>query len=106
MNSKPAPRMSLDSTVEATLRRNKEEAERLLGENSRIEAEMQRILSEPPPSRHTSTPPSAGTKMSAEKEVIYAALAICRSWQRRHKKNFHTQEKDLLSAVEKLTWEP
>ena len=46
------------------------------------------------------------TKSMAEREVVYAAVAIVRSWQRRHKKSFHNQERELMNAVERLTWEP
>jgi hypothetical protein len=119
MNTKPAPQLSL----EAIMHRNKEEAERLLGENERIKEEMHNILkSVPPPPvsrtmeafsdgvRATLVPENlrsepASVKLVAEKEVLYAALAIVRSWKRRKKKNWQSQEKELAAAVERLTWE-
>jgi hypothetical protein len=101
-NLKHAPQLSLESIIQ----RNKEEASRLLDENARIEAEITKILSTPPPaSKATTLQPPDSTRLSAEKEVIYAALAIVRSWQRRHKKNYHSQERELMNAVERLTWE-
>ncbi len=131
--TKPAAQLSLEHILE----RNKAEAERLtsearklLAENSRIDAEMHKILSEPPPTttrlveafkngtalalmeleNARTTPPKIeaapdSTRLTAEREVLYAALAIVRSWQRRHKKTFHAQERELMKAVEKLTWE-
>ena len=130
MQTKPAAQLSLESILErnkAEAQKLKEQADAKLAENERIEAEMNKILKEPPPSRlvqafqngHTmermtlenqqtvppSTGPSYSTRMVAEKEVIYAALAIVRSWQRRHKKKYHAQEKELMNAVERLTWE-
>ncbi len=128
MQTKPAAQLSL----EAILKQNKAEAERLqaaaiakLAENARIEAEMQKVLSEPPASRlveaykngatmgrmaeenaQTVPPAPVSQRMLAEREVLYAALAITRSWKRRHKKNWHQQERELMAAVEKLSWEP
>lgn len=128
MNTKPAAQLSL----EAILKRNSEEAERLraeadarLAENAGIEAAMHRVLSEPPSApqsrlvaafkngealkrlelEHAATEAPTSTKMVAEKEVLYAALAIVRSWKRRHKKNWQAQEKELMNAVERLTWD-
>ncbi len=126
--TKPAPQLSLELILE----KNRKEAEELkaqaeakLAENVRIEAEMQKILSEPPtpPSRlvaaykdgetlrqmaletaQTDLPPLS-QRMLAEREVLYAALAIVRSWKRRHKKTYAAQEKELSNAVERLTWE-
>lgn len=45
------------------------------------------------------------TRMAAKEEVLYAALAIVRSWHRRHKKNWQSQERELEAAVQKLTWD-
>lgn len=111
MSPKTAPQVQLETILE----NNRSEATRLLQENTRIEAEMTRILSEPPPpmSRlveafvkgHSEPPAPESTKLSAEKEVLFAALAIVRSWSRRHKKNWKTQERELAKAVERLTWE-
>jgi hypothetical protein len=130
MTTKPAAQLSLEMILE----RNKAQAERLqqeakdkLEENRRIEAEMQRILHHPPPSdvvgrlahrngdsmrlmaaeNALTEPPPASTspRMIAEREVLYAAMAITRSWKRRHKKNWKTQERELLNAVERLTGE-
>lgn len=121
---KPQAQLSL----ETVLKQNRDEAENLtraaqskLDENARIQAEMHKILSEPPPPpvsrlmeafsegvRATTTTMPSGvdsTRMVAEKEVLYAALAMVRSWQRRHKKHFHNQEKELMNAVERLTWD-
>ncbi len=124
MNHAVKPQAQL--SLEAILKHNRDEAESLtraaqakLDENARIQTEMHKILSEPPPppvSRlmeafsegvRASVPPASvdPTRMVAEKEVLYAALAIVRSWQRRHKKNWHAQEKELMNAVERLTWE-
>ncbi len=129
MNTKPAAQLSL----EAILQRNVEEATRkqaeaaqLLAENAGIEAAMHRVLSEPPSApasrlvaaykngealkkmemenAATVAPGPTSTRMLAEREVLYAALAIVRSWKRRHKKNWHAQEKELMNAVERLTW--
>lgn len=127
MNTKPAAQLSL----EAILKRNSEEAERkqaeaaqLLAENAGIEAAMHRVLSEPPSApasrlvaaykngealkkmelENAVTQAPTSTRMLAEREVLYAALAIVRSWKRRHKKNWHAQEKELMNAVERLTW--
>lgn len=125
MNQKPMAQLSL----ETILQQNKEEAKRLqdaaaakLAENAAIQAEMSAILkSVPPPpvSRlmtafqdgvRASHPPASeqsvdSTRMLAEKEVLYAALAIVRSWKRRRKKNWQAQEKELMNAVERLTWD-
>ncbi len=66
-----------------------------------------------PPGSSASIPPSSqrdtvgvpdSTRMLPEKEVCYAALAIVRSWQRRHKKNYKLQEKALIDAVSRLVW--
>lgn len=112
-----APKPAAQIQLEKVLERNRSEASRLLLENERIEAEMNKILSEPPPpvsklveafEQGKTVPPSVGnlnTRMVAEKEVIYAALAIVRSWQRRHKKTYRNQERELVNAVERLTWE-
>lgn len=51
-------------------------------------------------------PDSLSKRAMAEKEVIYAATAIVRSWQRRKKAKYRNQEKELMNAVERLTWEP
>ena len=119
--NKPAPQVSL----EAILKSNKEAAAKLLQENERIEAEMHKILttsSFPPPPvsrlmeafsegvRATTPVPvdsqsPASEKLVAEKEVVFAAVAIVRSWTRRHKKNWKIQEKELMNAVRRLTWE-
>lgn len=126
MNQKPMAQLSL----ETILQQNKEEAQRLqkaaeakLAENAAIQAEMSAILkSVPPPpvSRlmtafqdgvRASHPPVPGesapdsVRLVAEKEVLYAALAIVRSWKRRRKKNWQAQEKELMNAVERLTWD-
>ena len=121
---KPEAQLSLETII----KQNREEAENLqraaqakLDENERIKAEMHNILkSVPPPpvSRlmeafsegvRASLPPAdqeaPSVKMVAEKEVLYAALAIVRSWKRRHKKNWQTQERELVAAVERLTWD-
>ncbi len=125
----------IQMSLEQALKNNEVEAAKLqaaasakLAENARIEAEMQKILSEPPPSAATSTrlveaykngatmsrletenattmpPQSSNTRMAAERAVLYAALAIVRSWTRRHKKNFHSQEKELMDAVNAMVW--
>lgn len=108
-------------SLEAIISKNKTQADAMqraaldkLEENERIKAEMHKILSEPPPVstlvaafRDATMPPTDGpvsVKLAAEKEVIYAALAIVRSWRRRNKKNWQAQEKELMSAVERLTW--
>ncbi len=117
MNLKTSPQLSLENII----KQKRDEAQRLLAEVEGIKAEMHKILSEPP-----SAPPQSrlveaftqgvattmlpggeavSTRMVAEKEVIYAALAIVRSWKRRHKKNWHAQEKELMNAVERLTWD-
>ena len=128
MTTKPAAQLSL----EAIIQRNREEAERkkaeiaqLLAENAGIEAAMQRVLSEPPSApasrlvaaykngealkmmemEHGTTVKPDSTRMLVEREVLYAALAIVRSWKRRHKKNWQAQEKELMNAVERLTWD-
>lgn len=126
LSQKPAAQLSLEAIVE----QHRKDADALIEAANakataadRIEAEMARVLSEPPPTSrlveafsgmntvpppHHATPPppfSVSTKMSAEKEVVYAALAIVRSWQRRHKKKYNTQETVLMKAIEGLTWE-
>jgi hypothetical protein len=103
------------------IKSNEDEASRLLGENARLKEEMHKILSEPPPppsrlvdvlegrSTRPTQPPVAPEQvlaMTPEKEVIYAALAIVRSWTRRHKKNWKSQETELMKAVSRLTWKP
>lgn len=130
-NTKPAAQLSLEAIIESNkeaARRLNEQAAARLAENARIEVEMQKILSEPPPKsgppsrlveafkngktmermtveNAATVPPPLSTRMVAEREVLYAALAIVRSWQRRHKKSFHQQERELMNAVERLTWE-
>ncbi len=131
----------IQMSLEQALKNNEVEAAKLqaaakakLDENARIEAEMQKILSEPPPSskappsrlveayRNGATmsrleaenattlpagpigPQSSNTRLNAEREVLFAALAIVRSWKRRHKKNFHAQEKELMDAVNAMVW--
>jgi hypothetical protein len=134
MSTKPAAQLSLETILKQNAdeaKRLKAAADEKLAENARIEAEMHRILSEPSSqqapgsriveaykngaamglleleNRNTQQPSSApsSVKMVAEKEVLYAALAIVRSWKRRRKKNWQTQEKELMNAVEKLTWD-
>lgn len=129
MNTKPAAQLSLESILEhnrAAAKRLASEAAAMLDQNAVIEAEMQKVLSSAPPvsrlvqaykngdalkrlglENDATVSPDApiSTRMSAEREVIYAALAIVRSWQRRHKKTFHAQERELMKAVLGLTWE-
>ena len=132
MTTKPAAQLSLESIIEhnkAAAKRLNEEAAARLAENDRIEREMHAILVEPPKSSTppasrfveaykngktmgrmaaevaVTEPPPVSTRMAAEREVVYAALAIVRSWQRRHKKTFKQQERELMNAVERLTWE-
>lgn len=132
MTTKPAAQLSLEAIIEsnkAAAKRLNAEAAARLAENERIEGEMHKILSEPPPNSPpasrlvaayrnghamakmaaenamTEAPPPLSTRMVAEREVLYAALAIVRSWQRRHKKTFKAQERELMNAVERLTWE-
>jgi len=105
---RPTPQMSL----ETILKQNADEAHRLraeaaskLDENERIEKEMHAILRSVPPSGTNTMPVSYGsTEMTPEKAVCFQALAIVRSWKRRHKKNYNIQETELMEAVERLTW--
>ena len=127
MNSpslKPEPQLALEALIQS----NADEAKRLLDTNDRIYQEMAVILkSTPPPSsdrlveafqsgtratqkseRYTvpvSPEEPLSTRLAAKEEVLYAALAIVRSWHRRHKKNWQSQERELEAAVKKLTWD-
>lgn len=100
-NVKPMPQVAL----EVMMKRNKEEADKLLKhaqdlltENRKIETEMKTILSasQPPPSI---IPQSRPDPMGG---LLHAADALVRSWQRRHKKNFKQLELDLMAAVGKV----
>ncbi len=51
------------------------------------------------------TLPPVSERLASERDVVYAAVAIVRSWRRRHKKTYHNQERELASAVDKLKWE-
>ena len=120
---KPVPQVAL----EVIMKRNKEEANKLLKqaeamlqENRRISTEMQRIL--PPPStvreppksmpnpgsysmvsRDTvAAPTSASMRPDPMGGLLHAADALVRSWQRRGKKNFKQLERDLMMALEKV----
>ncbi len=129
MNTKPAAQLSLEAILQRNVEeaaRKRAEADQLLAENAGIEAAMHRVLSEPPSApasrlvaafkngeamkkmelenAMTATPGPSSSAMLAEKEVLYAALAIVRSWKRRRKKNWQSQEKELMNAVERLTW--
>ncbi len=133
MNTKTKPAAQL--SLEMILERNRTEAERLLTENARIETEMKKILdAAPPPSsrlveafqeampvgipqhknglamsrmaeENAATLPPVSERLASERDVVYAAVAIVRSWRRRHKKTYHNQERELASAVDKLKWE-
>lgn len=62
-----------------------------------------------PPSASVGPPISSvplSKRAMAEREVVYAAVAIVRSWIRRKKARYHNQERELMNAVERLTWEP
>ncbi len=126
--TKPAAQMSLELILE----RNSAEADRLLGENARIRTEMEKILGEvqaAPVSKlvsafeeaiphhkngetmkrmieeNATTLPPVSERLASERDVVYAAVAIVRSWRRRHKKTYHNQERELAAAVDKLKWE-
>lgn len=128
MNSpslKPEPQLALEALIQS----NADEAKRLLDTNDRIYQEMAAILKStppPPPSdrlveafqsgtratqkseRYTvpvANEEPVSTRLAAKEEVLYAALAIVRSWKRRHKKNWQSQERELEAAVQKLTWD-
>ena len=123
LSIKPEAQISLENI----LKQNREEAEELrkaanakLAENDRIQQEMHNILKSvpPPPASRlvdaftegartvpSSPNPDSVVRLGAEKEVLYAALAIVRSWKRRHKKNYQAQERELVTAVERLTWD-
>lgn len=112
---KSSPQLSLESilkqnTVDAS--RLRAEAAAKMEENAKIEAEMSAILKSIPPSKlvvdsqgATMPIPTDTFGLSPEKEVLFSALAIVRSWKRRHKKNYNNQETELMKAVERLTWE-
>lgn len=114
--------------------RFRERADALLDENGRIETELARILSEPPrssvtPSRLVAAFANATTELPAppkaarmdtvrsaedarthgvthpERVVVFAAVAMVRSWRARHKKNWQIQERQLAAAVDNLEWE-
>lgn len=131
MNTKTKPAAQL--SLELILERNKTEAERLLAENERIETEMRKILDAQSPSAPASrlveafqeaipqhkngetmkrmteenamTLPPVSERLATERDVVYAAVAIVRSWKRRHKKTYHNQERELAAAVDRLKWE-
>ncbi len=129
MNTKTKPAAQL--SLELILEQNRAEAERLLAENARIETEMTKILGDvqPPPSKlveafeeaiphhkngktmermiteNSTTLPPVSERLASERDVVYAAVAIVRSWERRHKKKYHNQERELAAAVAKLKWE-
>jgi hypothetical protein len=114
---KPVPQVAL----EVMMKRNKEQAEKLLNdarkllqENRVIEVEMSKVLaSAPPPSQVTpqAAPPSVAP--STDRMVpsmrpdpagglFHAADALVRSWKRRGKKNFKQLERDLMMALERM----
>lgn len=114
-NEKPVPQVAL----EIMMKRNKEDADRLLREaqalltdNRKIEAEMTKILSAAPPaSRVSVAPASSASTLAAPASsqrpdpmggLLHAADALVRSWKRRHKKNFKQLELDLMTALERM----
>ena len=106
MNAKPAPQV----TLEVMMKRNKEEAtkllrdaETLLADNRKIEAEMKQILSAAAPSSQVvSVAPPSSMRPDPMGGLLHAADALIRSWQRRKKKNFKQLELDLMTALERV----
>jgi hypothetical protein len=110
-SQKPVPQVAL----EVMMKRNKEEADKLLksakdllAENRKIETEMRNILASaaPPASAVASIPPPSAVPLSSMRPdpmggLLHAADALVRSWKRRNKKNFKQLELDLMAALEK-----
>ncbi len=113
--------MNAKASLEQIIKDKEAQAQKILDEVNGIKSQMRTILSEPPPppvSRlmeafsegvRSTLPPGTSEpvlmRIAAEREVIFAAMAIVRSWERRHKKNWHSQEKELMNAVKRLTWD-
>jgi hypothetical protein len=111
MNSeKPVPQVAL----EVMMKRNKEqadkllqEAQKLLKENKVIETEISKVMaSVPPPSQVATMAPTMAPVSSVRPDpmggLLHAADALVRSWKRRHKKNFKQLELDLMTALERI----
>lgn len=105
MPAKSTPQVAL----EVMMRKNKEEAARLLAaankliaENRQIEVEMHKILSSPPPSSQIQLELPASSRPDPMGGLLHAADALTRSWKRRNKKNFKQLELDLITALERV----